>query len=57
VGPRADLDAVAKREKNSFIAPVGNRTPVIQPVNTLAELSLIPRSTVSSYLYVKKRSK
>jgi len=31
VGPRAGLDAVAKR-KNPFIAPVGNRTPVAQSV-------------------------
>jgi len=31
VGPRAGLDAVAKGI-NPFIAPAGNRTPVVQPV-------------------------
>jgi hypothetical protein len=31
VGPRAGLDAVAKR-KNPFPVPTGNRTPVAQPV-------------------------
>jgi hypothetical protein len=31
VGLRTGVDAVAKR-KNPIIAPVGNRTPVVQPV-------------------------
>jgi len=31
VGPRAGLDAVARR-KNPIIAPAGNWTPVVQPV-------------------------
>jgi hypothetical protein len=30
VGPRAGLDAVAKRKENP--APAGNRNPVVQPV-------------------------
>jgi hypothetical protein len=32
VGPRAGLDAVAKRKKHSIIIPVGNWTQVGQPV-------------------------
>jgi len=31
VDPRAGLDAVAKR-KNPTIAPVGNRTPIVQHI-------------------------
>jgi hypothetical protein len=31
VGPRSDIDAMAKRKK-SLTAPSGNRAPVVQPV-------------------------
>jgi hypothetical protein len=34
VGLRAGLDAVAKRKKDPFSAPGGNRTPYIQSVTS-----------------------
>jgi hypothetical protein len=30
--PRVCLDAVAKKKKNSFIAPAGNQSVVVQPI-------------------------
>jgi len=32
VGPKAGLDALAKRKNNPFLALAGNRSPVFQPV-------------------------
>jgi len=38
--PRASMDAMVKR-KNPFTAPVGNRTPVIQPVAPVTDNNII----------------
>jgi hypothetical protein len=57
MGPRAGLDAVAKR-KDPFLVPIGNRTPVVQPVaQTLCWLSYPGFSlTLFHFLFSGKQS-
>jgi hypothetical protein len=51
VGYRACLDAVIKLKTP---APVGNRTPVVQPVLRLTELSRIPNRLVLCRVLIEK---